>query len=304
MNAQLIKPADVSTASTPLALEGVHIVSIALNLPGPACARRLADFGAAVTKIEPPDALGGDPMRHYASGYYEELHRGIAVRTLNLKADADRAALDALLATADILLTSQREAALARLKLDWPTLFARFPKLSQVAIVGSAAGDDAGHDLTYLAMAGLATPPQLPATLLADLAGAERATTATFAALRLAEQSGRGRQWVVSLESAAQAFSGPHRHGLTAAGGILAGRHPGYNFYRARDGWLALAALEPHFAERVKMASDVPFTVAALSDFFGGNTAQHWQRWANEHDIPLAALPLSTTVPPSTTLPS
>ena len=163
------EPNDVSKTLPPLALTGVHIVSIALNLPGPACARRLADFGATVTKVEPPALLGGDPMRQYAAPYYEELHRGIEVRTLNLKTVDDRAKLDTLLESADVLLTSQREAALSRLGLGWEQLHSRFPKLCQIAIVGSAERDDAGHDLTYLAEAGLATPPHLPVTLMADL---------------------------------------------------------------------------------------------------------------------------------------
>lgn len=293
--------ADVSTAPPALPLQDIRVVSIAPNLPGPACARRLADFGAQVTKVEPPLSLGGDPMAQYARSYYDELHRGIDVRTLNLKLDADRAAFDALLASADILLTSHRESALARLQLDWPSLSNRFPKLSHVAIVSSTQSDEAGHDLTYIAASGLASPPQMPTTLLADLAGAERAVTAAFACLRLAGQTGHGHRQVVSLEEAAQAFTGPFRHGLTRGSGLLAGGHPGYNFYRTSDGWIALAALEPHFAARVQSASGIAFDCNALTHFFLQQTAQHWQQWANQHDIPLAVLPTSST--PSSTFP-
>jgi crotonobetainyl-CoA:carnitine CoA-transferase CaiB-like acyl-CoA transferase len=279
----------------PAALAGIRVVSIAPNLPGPACARRLADFGASVVKVEPPDAMGGDPMRQYARSYYDELHQGIEIRSLNLKSASDRATLDELLAHADILLTSQRDAALERLKLDWNALSARFPRLCHITIVGSDAGNDAGHDLTYIAAAGLATPPQLPVTLIADLAGSERAVTATFAALRLAQQTGRGHRLVVSLETAANAFAGPHQHGLTRQGGLLAGRHPGYNFYEAIDGWVALAALEPHFAARVEMASGVAFTQPALSKYFCQHGVGHWAQWAREHDVPLATIPSPTS---------
>ena len=296
--------ADVSTPPLPAALTGVRIVSIAINLPGPACARRLADFGAIVVKVEPPDALGGDPMRQYARDYYDALHRGIDVRVLNLKSDTDRLALDQLLFTADVLITSQRDAALARLGLDWNGLSARFPALSQIAIVGSMGANDAGHDLTYITEAGLATPPRLPTTLIADLAGAERAATAVFAALRLTQQSGHGHRLVVSLESAANAFAGPHHYRLTARGGLLAGLHPGYNFYGANDGWVALAALEPHFAARVQAASGVAFTQEALSGFFRQHGVRHWTQWAADHDIPLATLPSSSTACPSTAGPS
>ena len=283
--------ADISTA-----LHGVSVVSIALNLPGPTCARRLADFGATVIKIEPPALLGGDPLGQYARGYYDELHCGIDIRELNLKTTADRAALDALLATTDVFITSQREAALVRLQLDWPTVSKRFPQLCQIAIVGSETQDDAGHDLTYISAAGLATPPQLPTTLIADLAGAERAVAATFAALRLKQQDGCGRHLVVSLEAAANAFARPHQHGLTSSGGLLAGQNPGYNFYQASDGWIALAALEPHFAARVAAETNVPLTVADLRAHFSEHSVRHWQDWALQHDIPLAILP---KIPPT-----
>ena len=257
--------------------------------------RRLADFGATVIKIEPPDTLGGDPMREYARGYYDELHRGVEVHTLNLKSDEGRLALDNFLATADMLITSQREAALERLSLGWDALSARFPRLCHVAIVGSDAGNDAGHDLTYIAAAGLATPPHMPTTLIADLAGAERAVSAAFAALRMVRHTGRGTRIVVSLATAAHAFARPHRHGLTRAGGLLSGGHPGYNFYQARDGWVVLAALEPHFAARVQAASMVEFTPTALTDFFRQHDVDHWAEWAAQHDIPLATLPSSST---------
>ena len=285
-----------SDVSTLLPLSGIRVVSIALNLPGPACARRLADFGASVVKVEPPEALGGDPLRGYAPGYYEALHQGLEVRALNLKNAADRAAFDALLANADVLLTAQRGSALARLQLAGDALSTRFSRLCHIAIVGEEHSEDAGHDLTYLADAGLATPPRLLPTLFADLAGAERAVTATFAALRLTQLSGRGQHVAVSLGMAARAFSGPLTHGLTSAGGLLAGAHPGYNFYRASDGWVALAALEPHFIERLKIASGLPFTIDALRQFFASNNLREWKAWAGAHDIPLSVI---SDLPPS-----
>ncbi|MEP7156237.1 MAG: CaiB/BaiF CoA-transferase family protein [Betaproteobacteria bacterium] len=293
------KQANGSTAPEAAALVGVNVVSIAVNLPGPACARRLADFGATVIKVEPPEQLGGDPMHHYARSYYDELHRGIEVKVLDLKTETGRGALLALLKTADVLLTSQRGAALARLGLAWETLAAQFPKLNHVAIAGSVSEDNAGHDLTYVAVAGLATPPHLPPTLLADLGGAERAVAATFAALRLSQRDGHGHRIVVSLENAAGTFAGPHRHGLTDTGGLLAGKHPGYNFYRASDGWIALAALEPHFAARVQAASGVSFTRDALAAYFLSHDLQHWTGWAAENDIPLAAIPHAPSSPTS-----
>lgn len=279
-----------SNISTLLPLSGVRVVSIALNLPGPACVRRLADFGASVIKVEPPDSLGGDPLRTYAASYYEALHDGLDVRALNLKDVEQRAALDDLLANADVFVTAQRESALVRLDLSGDALSTRFPGLCRVAIVGDENSGIAGHDLTYMADAGLATPPHLPPTLFADLAGAERAVTATFAALRISQLTGHGHHCVVSLSGAALAFSGPMAHGLTSPGGLLAGKHPGYNFYRAKDGWIALAALEPHFVERLQKASGVGFMIEALQQFFDTKSVAEWTTWATAHDIPLSVI--------------
>ena len=202
----------------------------------------------------------------------------------------DRSTFDGLLANADVFITAQRGAALERLQLAGDALSTSFSRLCHIGIVGEEGSEIAGHDLTYLADAGLATPPHLPATLLADLAGAERAVTASFAALRLAQLTGRGQHIVVSLGHAARAFAGPMTHGLTSPGGLLAGAHPGYNFYRARDGWVVLAALEPHFVERVKRASGTKFTVADLQQFFAQKTIAEWKIWASAHDIPLSVI--------------
>src|SRR4051794_26225209 len=157
-------------------LRGIRVVSLALNVPGPAAAAHLCGLGAAVTKVEP---LDGDPLARMCPAWYEDLRAGQDVVRLDLKDAAGRASLDGLLEGADVLLTSSRPAALDRLGLSWPDLHVRFPHLVQVAIVGHAAPHQEvpGHDLTYLATAGLLVPPQVPRTLLADLAGAERAVS-------------------------------------------------------------------------------------------------------------------------------
>ncbi len=130
--------------------------ALAVNLPGPTAAARLAQLGATVVKVEPP---AGDPLAHARPRWYEELHRGQTVLTLDLKADAGRAQLDHWLgpARSDLLLTAMRPAALQRLGLAWPALHARRPRLCHAAIVGHPAPQEdlPGHDLTYQAQAGL-----------------------------------------------------------------------------------------------------------------------------------------------------
>lgn len=272
---------------TPLA--NLRVLNLALNLPGPVAAARLAALGAAVTKVEPPT---GDPLQLACPEWYAELHQGQPLRRLNLKEAADRAHLDELLTETDLLLTSFRPSALERLGLSWPRLTERFPRLCQVMIVGYAPPDAErpGHDLNYQASAGLLTPPHLPRTLVADLAGAERVVS-TALALLLARERGQGCGCeMVSLAEAAHAFAAPVRYGLTTPRGFLSGGHAGYRLYRAKDGWCAVAALEPHFWQKLNEALSSPNS-EQLERLFLRGTVDEWQRWATERDLPITTLP-------------
>jgi crotonobetainyl-CoA:carnitine CoA-transferase CaiB-like acyl-CoA transferase len=273
------------------ALEGITVVSLAVNVPGPVAAARLRQLGAAVVKIEPPD---GDPLARACPTWYDALCQGQEVWRLDLKADAGRTELDTLLEGADLLLTAQRPAALARLGLAWPVLHARHPRLAQVAIGGYAAPHDEvpGHDLTYLAAVGLLTPPGLPRTLMVDLAGAERAVSAALGLLLARERGQQAGYAGVLLGTVAEALAEPLRHGLTAPGGILGGGLPGYGIYRAKEGWIAVAALERHFWRRLGEALGMDGDAGSddLAAVFATRSADEWQCWAVEHDLPLASV--------------
>ncbi|HSK42862.1 MAG TPA: CoA transferase, partial [Candidatus Binatia bacterium] len=107
-------------------LQGIKIVSLALNMPGPVAAARLTKLGAEVTKVEPPT---GDSTRTAAPALYESLCQGQTVLRIDLKSPDGPAKLDELLSQADLLLASFRPSALQRLGLDWEGLHARHPKL-------------------------------------------------------------------------------------------------------------------------------------------------------------------------------
>jgi crotonobetainyl-CoA:carnitine CoA-transferase CaiB-like acyl-CoA transferase len=195
-----------------------------------------------------------------------------------------------LLATADVLVTSMRPSALKRLGLDWTNLQVRYPKLCQIAIVGFPEPDQeqAGHDLSYQAALGLIEQDYMPRALIADIGGAERTVSAVLGALYLRATQQVARYQEVSLSEAAGSFALPYRHGLTATTGVLGGGFPGYNLYRASDGWLALAALEPHFWQRVQdgLGVDNP-TSGELAHLFSLKGVEAWQKWAADLDIPL-----------------
>ena len=266
-------------------------MTLALNLPGPAACARLRDWGASVVKVEPPT---GDPLQSYCADWYRRLHEGIEVRRIDLKGDAGKRELYALLGAADVLVTAQRPAALARLFLSPEDLAKRHPVLCHVGIVGHAPPHDgiAGHDLTYMASLGLVAPGVMPPTLFADMAGAERAVSAALALLVSRHASGRCMSMTVALADAAEALAAPRREGLTAPGALLGGALPGYNLYAARSGWIAVAALEPHFAQRLAQALGLAeLTHAALRERFLARDAEDWEAWARERDLPIAALP-------------
>src|SRR5215213_3684960 len=146
-----MKAAGAEREAAHLPLRGVRVLTLAVNLPGPAAACKLCDMGASVVKVEPP---GGDPLARMCPGYYEVLSIGQEVVRLDLKDRQDRASLDDWLETMDLLLTASRPAALGRLGLSWPELCARFPRLCKVAVVGHPPPDEdtPGHDLTYQAL--------------------------------------------------------------------------------------------------------------------------------------------------------
>jgi alpha-methylacyl-CoA racemase len=268
------------------ALEGIRVLTLAVNLPGPLAAAQLRRLGATVLKVEPP---GGDPLARARPEWYERLREGQQVVALDLKA-ADRGRLDEWLDGCDLLLTATRPAALRRLGLDGDTVRGRHPRLCQVAIVGDPAPRQElpGHDLTYQARAGLLDPPHLPRTCLADLAGAERVVS-TALALLLARERGQGARYAeVSLAEAAEEFAAPWRNGLTTPDGVLGGAYPGYGLYRARTGWVALAALEAHFWDGLvrELGLRAP-DHGQLEQAFLTKTAEEWETWAEERSLPL-----------------
>ncbi len=276
-------------------LQNFRVVTLAVNAPVPVAVARLAELGAKVVKVEPPD---GDPLRTtICPEWYKDLSRGQEVVRLDLKNPRGRARLDSYLKKSHLLLTSTRPKSLARISLEWKQLHAKFPALSHVALVGHPAPrqDVAGHDLTYLAQLGLLSPPNMPNTLLADMAGAERVFGAAIISLLSWRRSGNGSYTEVSIEEAARAFAAPLHYGLTARGGALGGGLPQYNLYRARGlgngAWVAVAALEPGFVKRLQQDLQLAtLDHETLARTFLTRTASEWEKWALEHDLPIAAV--------------
>ena len=271
----------------PPLLSGLRVLDLTRNLPGPFATRLLADLGATIVKVEPPE---GDPARPLAA-LFEALNHGKDCRTIDFRSSADLDRLRAWVQEADVLLDSFRPGVLQGLGLDAATLHALNPRLVMVSITGYGQhgpwAQKAGHDLNFMALSGVLDQMRTPTGELAlsnvqwgDLAGGSAmACIAVLAAVFEAQKTGQGRQLDVSMV-----------HGLhaqlvmpKATGAMLApllGRRPGagedllngvlpcYNLYATQDGrHLAVGALE------------FKFWKAACEVFNRPDWVQrHWQR--------------------------
>jgi alpha-methylacyl-CoA racemase len=290
-------------------LKGVRLLSLCLNLPGPAALMRCRQMGARCAKLEPPPPAGapvgtsGDPMGQYNPSAYSLMHEGVRVRVADLKTKQGQAALHRELAKTDVLLTSFRPSALSKLGLDWKLLHRQYPALSQVAIVGApgARAEEPGHDLTYLAEHDLVSGLALPPTLYADMGGSLMTSEAVLKAVLLQKNTGKSHRLEVALSEAAAYLALPRAWGLTRPGAAVGGGHAGYRVYPCRDGRVAVAALEPHFARALCHAAGLAFAGTAtmlqpashdaIAGFLLGQSRQALDQLAVAQDIPLFTLP-------------
>ena len=290
-------------------LKGVRVLSLALNLPGPAAMMRLHQMGATCTKLEPLAPSGvatADPMGLYKPAAYQTMHQGVRVVQADLKTERGQTALHKLLAKTDVLITSFRPSALSKLGLGWKALHRLYPSLCMVSVVGGSGvrAEEPGHDLTYLAENGLVNGLNLPATLYADMGGSLMTTEAVLQAMLMLQSSGRGKGrgvfQEIALSDAANYLALPRTWGLTTPDGDVGGAHAGYKIYPCKNGRVAVAALEPHFAKRLCLAvgleeNDMQSmhalkTHKAFTNFFASQTRQQLDRLAVSKDIPLHTL--------------
>ena len=289
-------------------LKGVRILSLALNLPGPAALMRCKAMGATCVKLEPPAhpaaPLGssGDPMAIYAQAAYAAMHQGIKTLSADLKTEPGRKVLQRELAKADVLITSFRPSALEKLGLGWKALHKTYPQLSMVAIFGGTGtrAEEPGHDLTYMAENDLVTGLELPASLYADMGGSLMVSEAILQARLQQLQKGKSVRLEVALSEAAAYLGLPRTWGLTTTGAAVGGGHAGYRVYACKDGRVAMAALEPHFAAALGQAAGLPdsriqtmFMPAAhatIATFLASKTRKQLDALARANDIPLHTL--------------
>ena len=250
--------------SSHLFLSGVKVLDLSQYVPGPYATRQLADLGADVIKIEPPN---GDPMRRFmytgddtVSPVYRHLNRGKRIVRLNLKSDSGRQTLLDLLVEADVLLESFRPGVLQRLGFDQKTLEDINPRLIHCALSGYGQTGPyklrAGHDLNYCAAAsqlgtnGTVERPVMSFPPIADHAAAMQASITILAALYGRERADRGAYLDISLFETALSWQYvPLLEDNTGrAEYVINGGAACYNIYQCQDQeFISLGAIELHF---------------------------------------------------------
>src|SRR5687767_2642385 len=174
-----------------LPLTGVRVLDLGSYISGPCAAVLLAEMGADVVKVEPPQ---GDPFRAWESGglnaTFVAFNRGKRSVVLDLKTDEGRAHLLDLVRTADVLIENFRPGVMERLGIGWDVLSGIRPELVHCSISGFGnSGPYAsmpaydGVALGYSGLAGLLLDPEDPRLRGPALADAITGHSAAFAVL-------------------------------------------------------------------------------------------------------------------------
>jgi CoA:oxalate CoA-transferase len=248
-------------------LDGIRVLDLSRVLAGPYAGQLLADMGADVIKIEPPE---GDPARGIGphvdgrSLYFSALNSNKRGIILDLTTEAGQEAFAALLADADILLENLRPAAARRLGLEPASLLERRPELVVVSISGyardSALAEVPALDLTAQAETGIMSvtgepggAPVRAGVPVGDLAAGMWAAMAALAGTVDRLRTGRGRAIEVPLIDATLTLTS---YVATAAAHtgvdpvpVGSGHHSvaPYRAYPAADGWVVIAVIGDRF---------------------------------------------------------
>ena len=200
----------------PMPLSRITVLDLTLARAGPTCVRHLADWGANVIRIEPPDTGGEDVAGNRHGFDFQNLHRNKRAIRLNLKSPEGHAAFMKLVATADVVIENMRAAVKHRLKVSFDDVHKVNPRIVYGSISGFGQdgpyGPRAGVDQIAQGMGGLMSitglPGQGPVRVgipIADLTAGNLLALGVMTALFDREKTGIGR-WVTTSLLEAQIF--------------------------------------------------------------------------------------------------
>jgi alpha-methylacyl-CoA racemase len=255
-------------------LASLKVLDFSTLLPGPFASLMLADMGAEVLRIESPTRVDLlrvlPPHDHGTSASHAYLNRNKRSLALDLKQAEALEIVRELVKDYDIVLEQFRPGVMERLGLGYAALNAINPRLIYVSITGYGQTgpykDRAGHDINYLALAGIASHtgrqdsgPLPLGVQLADVAGGSlHAVVGLLAAVIARQHSGVGQYLDVSMTDCSFSLNA-----MAGAGYLACGVEPDwetqvlnggsfYDYYRTRDGrWMSVGSLEPAFMQQL-----------------------------------------------------
>lgn len=309
-------------------LAGVRVVDLTAMVFGPYCTQIMADMGADVIKVEPPE---GDNVRNISvgpapgmSGVFANVNRGKRSVVLDLRTEAGKTALRALIANSDVCIHSMRAKAIAKLGFDYTAVAAINPAIVYTNCYGySRRGPDrdlTAYDDIIQAECGLPAVQQMltgqasyAGTILADKVAGLTALYATMMALFHRERTGEGQEVEVAMFETMAAFMlVEHANGAMfdpPLGPAIYPRAvaPNRKPYRTRDGYISaliyndkqwsafVGAVKPAwagegYATLQQRARQVDTMYALLAETFLERTTQEWLDLFRSLDIPAAPL--------------
>ena len=241
-------------------LAGLTVLDLTSTFLGPYCAVLLAQMGARVIKVEPPE---GDIIRYVADERHSGLgpaflnfNRGKESVVLDLVSEAGRAALDLLIDGADIFLHNMRPGAMRKLRIDPDTVLARNPRIVHCHAVGYGSGgpyrDEPAYDDVVQGVSGLAAvqggsgEPAYVRTQVVDKTVGVMALAAILAALHERSVSGQGQAVEVPMFESMATFLLMEQQGQrvyegrTGGTGYARTASPYRKPYRSADGMISV----------------------------------------------------------------
>jgi alpha-methylacyl-CoA racemase len=311
-----------------LPLAGLKVLDFSTLLPGPYATQLLADMGAEVLRVESPsrpDMLKMvPPLVGKVSAAHASINRNKKSIAIDLKHACAKPIIEALVLKYDIVIEQFRPGVMTRLGLDYQQLSKIQDKLIYCSITGYGQTgpykDRAGHDINYLALAGLAsysgrkeTGPVLSGTQIGDIAGgSHHAVMAILAAVIQRGVTGKGQYLDISMSDAALALNTMFGAGTLVSkqdptcGGEMLNGGSFYDYYATLDGrYLSIGSLEPNFAAGLLKQLELQYLIetiadvrpeaqaavkAAISEKIRSQPLSHWQAVFAQIDVCVEAV--------------
>ncbi|MHA1993651.1 MAG: CaiB/BaiF CoA transferase family protein [Candidatus Hodarchaeales archaeon] len=294
-------------------LDGIRILDLTTNLPGPLASQILGDFGADIIKIE---SLTGDPIRSYPPFVDDEsqlnllLNRNKRSIAINLKQKEGLEIFYSLVETCDILIVGFRPSTVNKLRIDFPTLSKLNSNLIYCQLTGYGSNDNrVGHDLNYIGEAGilnLTGPkdyPVVPGVPIADIGGGSLPTVITVLSALL-QRKDKPQYFDISMVEHLLPWLSVVAAGYLIGAGepertlhTLSGYVPWYGVYKSKDQkFISFAPIESKFwtnfcnaigrTDLLDKQFNLELCEKELPKIFQSQTTEEWTKLFSEFDIP------------------